>query len=105
MNFEEIMKDKEFCEQLSKTTTAEEAVALFSEKGVKIPLEYVQEAYEGLLGSELSEEDMESVAGGLRRSNPWGFYSKTIGYLNYRMCGMDRKTAWEMATDVHDNGP
>lgn len=61
----EILNDKEFMSRLENAGSAQEVSELLADKGVKISAEQVDEFMLNEIGfGELSEEQMESVAGG-----------------------------------------
>lgn len=65
--FMEALQDQEFAEKLLALETAEEAQAMLKEKGIEVSLEDLKAAaaYVGKSASgELSEDDLEDVAGG-----------------------------------------
>lgn len=89
MAYEELLNNKEFNEQVASAKNAEEVVALFAEKGVEVPLEIAQELFEepSDLNGELSEEDLDNVAGG-----KWGgaILGGGVAYIVSRLTGKSR---------------
>ena len=66
MNIEELMKDESFAREMEKTQNVSELAELFRQKGVEISEEELQKALDA---SELDEDDLENVAGGMLL--PW----------------------------------
>lgn len=68
---DEALKDGDFCNKLAETTRAAEIKALFLEKGIEVDDELANAAFKQkervLAGEELSEEELELVAGGCRK--------------------------------------
>ena len=64
----ELMGDTSFCEELEKTSSPEEASALFAQHGIQITPEELLAAVEQPEG-ELDEKNLDEVAGG----NIWRF--------------------------------
>jgi predicted ribosomally synthesized peptide with nif11-like leader len=65
----EIFADKEFVEEVLAMETAEEVQAAIKEKGVELTLEEIDQTREQLVkiaenGEEVSDEELEQVAGG-----------------------------------------
>ena len=62
---EETVSDKVFVARLEASATVEEAQKVFAEKGIDLTVEELQKIAEDLSGKEeLSEADLENVAGG-----------------------------------------
>ncbi len=60
-----LAKDEAFAEAYKKVETPAELVALFHKHGIEVPVEIAQELFEPIvLDEELSEDDLENVAGG-----------------------------------------
>jgi predicted ribosomally synthesized peptide with nif11-like leader len=66
---EELMKDKDFVEQMLSAETAEAAQALFASRGVEFTLEEITQIGAGLKAciseDELSDADLNAVSGGI----------------------------------------
>lgn len=65
----ELLKDESFVKELVDKETAEEAQALLASKGVNLTAEQLNEIRKGIAariegGEELSDEQLENVAGG-----------------------------------------
>lgn len=60
------MENKEIFEQLKSAKTAEELAEIAKENGVKITAEDAQKLFSQINGGELSDEDLEKIAGGRR---------------------------------------
>ncbi len=68
-----LAKDEAFVEAYKKVETPAELVALFHKHGIEVPVETAKELFAPIvLDEELSENDLESVAGG-------GWFGKQIG--------------------------
>ncbi len=83
----EVMEANEgFAEELYGQETAEEAQALLKEKGLEFTLEEINQVHEALVkmteaqasGKELSEDDLEEVAGGIVHPTVTGKYAPTV---------------------------
>ncbi len=77
----EIMNDKELMTKLENAGNAQEISELLAGKGVKISAEQIDEFMARELNSgELSEEEMENVAGGfkLRYLNPFYWLGRLL---------------------------
>ncbi len=92
-----LMEKEEFVEAFKKTTTPEEVVELFGQNGIDIPHEIADELFQvqTYQTDDLSEEDLEAVAGG----GPVGaMVGKAIGkavyygagYLGGRLAGWSK---------------
>ena len=67
---ENLMQDTELMQKLENVKSAEEIIALLGEQGLEVSEENAQAALAALNSNgELSEEDLEKVAGGV---GPWG---------------------------------
>ena len=65
---EALVADKAFMEKLSKMESVEEITAALNEAGIEITVDEMDEGLEAFLASrngELSEENLDSVAGGI----------------------------------------
>ena len=65
MNLEELMQNAEFTEKLETAKDLDEVMAMINEQGVEITKEELAAAMEQLNESELDENSLESVAGGM----------------------------------------
>ena len=91
---QEILKDKKFSSQVLKMETPEEVQKAFKQKGLELSLDEI-----GIIGdlvnsmiarnsTDLSEEDLEEIAGGFNDGDPAPYYpdNDTVfdeGYSNY----------------------
>ncbi len=64
MTIEELSKDSEFLKKIEYAKGPEEIVALFKDKGIDVSKEDLEKIAAIPESSELSESDMENVAGG-----------------------------------------
>ena len=67
MTIEELSKDSEFLAKIQSAKGADEVVALFRDKGFEVTEAQLKALITGEDSGELSESDMESVAGGIIR--------------------------------------
>ena len=61
---EELLNDKSFIEKLEAAKSCDEVAALFREQGIELTAEELAEEMKKIQSSELSEMDLEDVAGG-----------------------------------------
>ena len=66
LKLEELSKNEEFIERLSKVENVEDAVALFAEFGVEVTEQEIIDLKDSFSTEELNEEDLDDVAGGLK---------------------------------------
>ena len=83
---EDLKNDKEFLEKISKTTDANELAKAFSDVGVNITPEQMEEAQKvakemEAKSDELVEEDLDKVSGGFAVSGTAAFIIKIGGVL------------------------
>ena len=83
---EELKNNKEFLEKISSITDTEELAKAFSDVGVNVTPEQMAEAQKAAKemetkGDEISEEDLDSVAGGFALSGTATFIIKIGGVL------------------------
>lgn len=71
----ELMADTSFCEELEKTSSPEEASALFAQHGIQITPEELLAAVEQPEG-ELDEKNLDEVAGGIIWRRRWPRFPK-----------------------------
>ncbi len=65
MEFENLMRDREFCEKLENAENDDVIIQLFAEKGIDVTKEQLAEAREMVNhGDELDEEMLDKVSGG-----------------------------------------
>ncbi|MBO7253297.1 MAG: hypothetical protein J6V25_11810 [Oscillospiraceae bacterium] len=69
-----LMAQEAFAEAFRMATTAQEVVDLFHKHGIEVPLHIAQELFTPTNEAELSEDDLDMVAGG-------GAVGKAIGSL------------------------
>ena len=65
MTIEELEKDSEFQANVANAKDINEIIALFKEKGIDVTEEQLLKVADQVGEDELSESDMENVAGGL----------------------------------------
>ena len=64
MKLENLQNDKEFMDKLAEANDVESIKALLAAKGIEMSDEEIKEALDRSDGGELSENDLENVAGG-----------------------------------------
>ena len=65
MTIEELSKDSEFLKKIENAKGADEIIALFKDKGIDVTKEDLEKIAAMPESGELSEADMENVAGGI----------------------------------------
>lgn len=99
-----LMEQKEFAEEFSKASTAQEVADLFGRNGVEVPVEIAQELFIPAIHAdgELNEEALDDVAGGGIGSIVGGAIGQQIfygaGYLGGRLAGWSKSKSKEYAT-------
>ena len=100
----QLMEQKEFAEEFSKATNAQEVVALFGRNGVEVPAEIAEELFVPSIhmDGELGEDALDDVAGGGSFGAAVGgaigngiFYG--AGYLGGRLAGWSKSKSKEYA--------
>ena len=59
-----LMQQEAFAEAFKKATNAQDVVELFHNHGIEVPLQIAQELFAPTAEVELSEDDLDNVAGG-----------------------------------------
>ncbi len=106
----ELSKDEAFVEAYKKVETPAELVELFHKHGIEVPVETAKELFAPIvLDEELSENDLENVAGG-----GWagGVIGKAIGgpvafglgYLGGRLAGWSKAKSVSYASKCEKVG-
>lgn len=89
----ELMQSQEFTEAFQAAQTPDEVVALFGSNGIEVPVEIAQELFDASIQNccELSEEELENVAGGVVWKKALNKVFWYAGYLGGRLAGWDPK--------------
>ena len=100
-----LMEKKEFAEEFSKASNAQEVVDLFNRNGIEVPMEIAEELFIPAIHAdgELSEEMLDDVAGGGSFGAAAGgaigngiFYG--AGYLGARLAGWSKSKSKKYAS-------
>lgn len=93
---EKAFADKEFVANLAKITTAEEAQKAFAAKGIEMTLDEVQQVGDLMAQQgELSEDDLDNVAGGFAITTG---YAVIIGGVAVCIAAAGIKVLWGKLT-------
>ena len=65
MNIHELLQDEEFAKAVDNADSLEDVVKLINSKGIEVSVEDIQKAMDAAESGELSEDSLESVAGGV----------------------------------------
>lgn len=87
----ELMQNKDFAEAFENVSTPEEVVDLFGRNGVEVPLEIAQELFQPVAAEgELTEDELDDVAGGGFISSAGKAVFWGAGYLGARLAKWDK---------------
>ena len=114
MNIQErinqLMEQKEFADEFSKASTAQEVVDLFGRNGVEVPVEIAQELFIPAIHAEgeLDEDALSDVAGGGVGSIIGGAIGQQVmygaGYLGGRLAGWSKSKSKAYASTCGEVG-
>ena len=65
MNIEALLQDEAFAKEVNEAKNLEDVARLFNDKGIEVSAADIQKAMDSSDSGELSEENLEAVAGGL----------------------------------------
>lgn len=65
MNINELLHDEEFAKAVENSESLEDIVKLINSKGIEVSADDIQKAMDAAENGELSEDSLESVAGGV----------------------------------------
>ena len=83
MTVEELMQNEEFLAKFAETEDMEAAAKLIKEYGADVTVDDIREAMNTVKSDELSEENLEDVAGGLSVGMIVGGVRVTIAILRW----------------------
>ena len=94
----ELMKDEAFVAAFEKVTSPQDVVDLFHDNGVEVPMNIAQELFQPEIpDGELTEENLDQVAGGGLVSKLYEGIMYAAGYIGGRIAGWDNKRSNEYA--------
>ena len=94
----ELMKDEAFVAAFEKVTSPQDVVDLFHDNGVEVPLNIAQELFQPEIPEgELTDENLDQVAGGGLLSFAYENIMYGAGYLGARIAGWDKKKSQNYA--------
>ena len=98
----ELLKDKAFAEEFFKQETAEDAQKFLASKGVDVTIDELNQLRDAIVtrlddsnGDELSDDQLENVAGGMAVATVAGIVAGVAGATSFGVALFDKIKSWK----------